>query len=65
MGNNMEDLRSRTESHLEETSGGFALLDALAQANIDPNSLLPEQLQRLLGHPTRHERRSRRFSIVR
>jgi hypothetical protein len=53
MGNNMEDLRMRTESRLEETPGGFALLDALAQANIDPSSLLPEQLERLLGQSTR------------
>ncbi len=47
----MEDRLSRTEAALLETSGGYALLDELAQANIDPNSLPTDELEHLLSRP--------------
>jgi len=47
---NMEDFQSGTESALLEASGGYALLDALAQANIPPHSLPADRLESLLGH---------------
>ena len=45
---NTEELQSGTEAALLETLGGYALLDALAQANINPNSLPPDRLESLL-----------------
>lgn len=46
-----EDRPSRMETALLSLSDGYALLDELAQANINPSSISPDQLEHLLGRP--------------